>query len=375
MNGGRRCRQVRRSLAARRASLPRNLGGTRQRLDDAVRTLTPGYFALVMGTGIVSIALDLQGHQRPSEVLFALAGAAYLILIVLSGWRAFAHRGSLLEDFRNTRRAFGFFTFVAGTNVLGARAAIEGWYPLTAVLLTIAGLVWIVFGYVIPWSPVLGRQERPVVAAANGTWFIWVVASQSIAVATARLEPVYPGGRQVLAIVAVLSWSVGVFLYAASAVFVSLRLMLYPLEPRDIDPPYWVAMGSVAITVVAGAGIVEMDSAPMADAVRGLVAGLSVIFWCLATWLIPVLVAMEWWRHKVNRIPLTYEATLWSVIFPLGMCSVASITLGRADQLPIVESIGAGWIWVALAAWVITFVAMVRHILLTIVTPRAQPER
>ena len=190
-----------------------------------------------------------------------------------------------------------------------------------------------------------------------------------------HVDKVYPGGRQVLAIVAVLSWSVGVFLYAASAIFVSLRLMLYPLEPRDIDPPYWVAMGSVAITVVAGAGIVEMDSAPMADAVRGLVAGLSVIFWCFATWLIPVLVAMGWWRHKVNRIPLTYEATLWSVIFPLGMYSVASITLGRADQLPIVESIGAGWIWVALAAWVITFVAMVRHILLTIVTPRAQPER
>ena len=99
------------------------------------------------------------------------------------------------------------------------------------------------------------------------------------------------------------------------------------------------------------------------------------MFWCFATWLIPVLVAMGWWRHKINRIPLTYEATLWSIIFPLAMYSVASITLGRADQLPIVESIGAGWIWVALAAWVITFVAMVRHILLTIVTPRAQPER
>ena len=324
-----------------------------------------------MATGIVSIALDLTHHQAVSRVLFALAGTAYLTLLVLTGWRLAAHRDTLLADFRNTRRAFGFFTFVAGTNVLGARAAIEGWYLLTAILMTVAGLVWVVFGYVIPWSAVLGHQERPVVAAAHGTWFIWVVASQSVALAAAGLEPVYPHARQGLAVVAVLTWSVGVFLYAASAVFVSLRLMLYPLEPRDIDPPYWVAMGSVAITVVAGARIVEMDTAPMADAVRELVAGLSVVFWCFATWLIPVLVAMGWWRHRRHRIPLTYEATLWSIIFPLGMYSVASLTLGEADHLPIVAWIGATWLWVALAAWVVTFVAMLRHIVLTIALPRA----
>ena len=324
-----------------------------------------------MATGIVSIALDLTHHQAVSRVLFALAGTAYLTLLVLTGWRLAAHRDTLLADFRNTRRAFGFFTFVAGTNVLGARAAIEGWYLLTAILMTVAGLVWVVFGYVIPWSAVLGHQERPVVAAANGTWFIWVVASQSVALAAAGLEPVYPHARQGLAVVAVLTWSVGVFLYAASAVFVSLRLMLYPLEPRDIDPPYWVAMGSVAITVVAGARIVEMDTAPMADAVRELVAGLSVVFWCFATWLIPVLVAMGWWRHRRHRIPLTYEATLWSIIFPLGMYSVASLTLGEADHLPIVAWIGATWLWVALAAWVVTFVAMLRHNVLTFALPRA----
>lgn len=345
--------------------------GMRARLDDAVRTLSPGYFALVMATGIVSVAFHLEGHRRISQMLFALAGFAYATLVILGVWRAVAHRASLLDDFRNTRRAFGFFTFVAGTNVLGARAALEGWHPLTAALLTVAGLIWVVFGYFIPWSAVLGRQERPVLAAANGTWFVWVVASQSVAVAAASVEPVYPDARPGLAIVAVLSWSVGVFLYGASAIFVSLRLMLYPLEPRDIDPPYWVSMGSLAITVVAGAMIVEMATAPMVDAVRGLVAGLSVFYWCFATWLIPVLFAMGWWRHVVKKVPLTYEATLWSIIFPLGMYAVAGIVLGRADHLPWVERIGSGWLWVAAAGWAITFVAMVRHIVLTIVAPRS----
>lgn len=341
----------------------------RNRVDEAVRTLTPGYFALVMATGIVSIGLNLEGYRVASVVLFGLAGIAYVKLIVLNVWRFFAHRGAMIDDFRDPRRAFGFFTFVAGTDVLGARAAAEGWYGLTAVLLTVAGLAWVVMGYVIPWSAVLGHEERPVIAGANGTWFIWVVASQSVAVAAASIEPVFPNARQGLAIVAVLSWSVGIFLYAATAIFVSLRLMLYPLVPRDINPPYWVAMGAVAITVVAGARIVEMETAPMADAVRGLVAGASVVFWCFATWLIPVLVAMGWWRHRVHKIPLTYEATLWSIVFPLGMYSVASIYLGRADHLPIVELIGAWWLWVAVTAWVLTFAAMIRDVVVTIVRP------
>ncbi len=333
-----------------------------RRIGPMVHTLTPGYFALVMASGIISLGLSLTGYEVLSTTLFGIAIAAYLVLCTLNLWRFVAYRQAMVDDFRATRRAFGFFTFVAGTNVLGARAGAQGWYEVTLWLLVLAGAAWLLLGYVVPWSAVLGRQERPVVAAANGTWFIWVVASQSVAVASATLEVVFDGARQPLSVLAILSWSVGVFLYAASAVFVSLRLMLYPLRPADLDPPYWVSMGALAITVLAGARIVEMESAPMVDATRGLIAGLSVVFWCFATWLIPVLVAAGWWRHVRHRVPLRYEATLWSIIFPLGMYAVASIYLGRADRLPLVEAVGSHWLWLALTAWAIVFVAMVRHV-------------
>jgi tellurite resistance protein TehA-like permease len=335
----------------------------RLRLERMVEGLTPGYFALVMGSGIISLGLYLSGFRVLSWALFTVCGIGYVVLVLLNGWRLVAFRHAMVEDFKEPRRAFGFFTFVAGTNVLGVRAGAEGWFGLTAALLVVAGLVWLVLGYVVPWSAVLGREERPVLEAANGTWFIWVVASQSVATAASTLEPVVAGAaRPVLAVLAVLSWSVGVFLYAACGVFVSLRLMLYRVGPQDFDAPYWVSMGAVAITVVAGARIVEMDSAPMVDATRGLIAGLSVVFWSFATWLIPVLVAAGWWRHVVRKVPLRYEATLWSIIFPLGMYAVAGIYLGRADRLPLVEAIGAGWLWVAAAAWLVVLVAMLRSL-------------
>lgn len=328
----------------------------------AVETLTPGYFALVMASGIISVGLQLKGRTALSELLLGVCLAAFVVLLGLNVWRLAAFPGALREDFMDPRRAFGFFTFVAGTNVLGVRLGMSGLPWATATLLVLSGLAWLVLGYVVPWTAVLGHAERPMLVTANGTWFIWVVASQSVAVAAATIEPVFDGVRRELALLAVMSWSVGVFLYAAAGILVSLRLMLYPFGPEELTPPYWVSMGALAITVLAGARIVEMADAPMVDATRDLIAGLAVVLWAFATWLIPVLVAAGWWRHVRRKVPLRYEATLWSIIFPLGMYGVAGIYLGRADDLPIVEAIGNVELWVALAAWTLVLLAMVRHV-------------
>src|SRR5690625_7552991 len=83
-------------------------------------------------------------------------------------------------------------------------------------------------------------------------------------------------------------------------------------------------MGACAITVLAGARILEMTETPMVHATRGIVAGASVMFWAFATWLIPALIAAGWWRHRTHRVPLNYEATLWSIIFPFGKIGRAS---------------------------------------------------
>jgi len=334
-----------------------------------VETLTPGYFALVMASGIISVGMELDGHDVLSDLLLLACATSFVVLVALTLLRLARHRDAVVEDFLDPRRAFGFFTLVAGTNVLGVRLSMDGHHTVTAVLLVLSGLAWMVLGYVVPWTAVLRRRELSVVADANGTWFIWVVASQSVAVAAATLEPEFERGRNELALLAVVSWSVGVFLYAAAGVFVALRLMLYPFGPEDLTPPYWVAMGALAITVLAGARIVEMADAPMVAATRGLVAGLAVVFWAFATWLFPVLVAAGWWRHVTRRVPLRYEATLWSIIFPLGMYAVAGIYLGDADDLPLVGRIGSLELWLAFPAWLVTFGAMLRHLLRTVALP------
>ena len=346
-----------------------------QRSTTAVAGLTPGYFALVMATGILSVGMALEGFAVLSTILLLVCAGAFVLLLALTAVRLVRHRAAVAADFLDPARAFGFFTYVAGTNVLGVRLFMSGYHEVTAVFLALTLAAWIVLGYVVPWTAVLGKSVRPVVASANGTWFIWVVASQSVAVAAATLEPVSPAVRGALAIVAVLSWSVGIFLYAAAGIIVALRMLLYELRPVDLNPPYWVAMGACAITVLAGARIVEMAAAPMVDATRGLVAGMSVVFWSFATWLIPVLFAVGWWRHRRHGVPLRYEATLWSMVFPLGMYAVAGIYLGQADDLPIVGWIGRTELWLAFGVWAVVFVAMLRHLWTTVLrTPATARE-
>jgi tellurite resistance protein TehA-like permease len=122
-------------------------------------------------------------------------------------------------------------------------------------------------------------------------------------------------------------------------------------------------MGATAITVVAGARIVQMADAPMVAATRGLIAGAAVLFWAFGSWLIPPLIAAGVWRHYVHRVPLRYDPTMWSIVFPLGMYGVAGSYLGQADHLPIVRDIGNVESWIAFAVWLAAFVVMARSLL------------
>ena len=94
------------------------------------------------------------------------------------------------------------------------------------------------------------------------------------------------------------------------------------------------------------------------------------LFAVCAPGLEPVLVAAGWWRHRVHRVPLEYRPALWSLVFPLGMYSVAGTSLDHADHLPLTGEIGLVGLWVAFAVWALTLVAMLVHLVRTLVLPQ-----
>lgn len=89
-----------------------------------------------------------------------------------------------------------------------------------------------------------------------------------------------------------------------------------------------------------------MQTAPMVDATRALIAGMSVIFWCFATWLVPALVAAGWWRHAVKHVLLGYTPALWSIVFPWACTRSPAPTSAGLTTFPFSKRsgrAGSGW--------------------------------
>ena len=81
--------------------------------------------------------------------------------MVLTLWRLVSYRAEVGADLHDSRKAFLFFTFVAGTNVLAVGLAGQGLHMVAAVLLTVAGVAWLILGYTVPWVAVLPARSGP----------------------------------------------------------------------------------------------------------------------------------------------------------------------------------------------------------------------
>lgn len=341
-------------------------------LDGVLARMPPSSFAFVMATGILSAGLLQVGQDLLAELLFWIACCAGVVLLAALLWRAARHPARLVGDALDPGTMFGFFTFVAGANVVGLHLSSTGRYRVDLVLTVVAGITWVALTYLLPAVLLLREHRAPVLGEANGSWFLWVVATQSMAIAFTSLARVHGSGP--LAGVAVAFWGVGVMLYLLIATLVTLRLLTRPNRPESLSPTYWIFMGATAITVLAGSSILALPQAfaPVAST-HGFVAGASYVLWAVGLWWIPLLVVFGIWRHAVHRYRLRYETSLWSIVFPLGMLATASMLFGRSEGIMLMVDIGEAGIWVAVASWCAASAMMVAAWLQWGLTGRATP--
>ena len=85
---------------------------------ERVRTLDPAYFALVMATGIVAIAVHLTGMPFVGRILSWFNGVAFMVLVAMTLARAVFFPRLMFADLIDHQKGVGFFTLVAGTAVL-----------------------------------------------------------------------------------------------------------------------------------------------------------------------------------------------------------------------------------------------------------------
>lgn len=290
-------------------------------VNEASRHPQPAYFALVMATGIVSIASELLDMPRIAVALFALNGLFYLALWALMIRRLARYPRAFIADLSDHARGVGFFTWVAGTGVLAAQCSVVHPLPRLAVALWVLSIIlWVFFIYAVFTGLTVKQEKPPFTKGLNGGWLVAVVATQSVSVVSTQLAGHLGLNTDGMLFFALAMWLGGGMLYIWLISLIFYRYTFFVMHPGDLSPPYWINMGSVAISTLAGdLLILAAPNAPFLHDMLPFLQGFTVLFWATATGWIPMLVLLGAWRHLYMRFPLTYDPLYWGAVFPLGM--------------------------------------------------------
>jgi hypothetical protein len=293
-----------------------------------------------MGTGIVSVALSLDGDETIARVLLGITGVMWVTLAALAAARVMHDRAGFGADARTPPA----LTSVAGTAVLGTGLTALGWSWAGITLLVAATALWAAL-----IRPVLANWMTPTVGAS----LLLTVATESLAELAATLAAV-ERLRWLLA-ASLAPFAVGLCFY----VFVIARF-----DTREVGVglgDQWITGGALAIsTLAAGRIAAGARVLSMLDNGGGVLKVLTVGLWIATMLWLPLLLASE-----VLRPRLRYDVQRWSTVFPVGMYAACSFIVGTVAALGAATSFARVWVWVALGVWVVVFAATIRGVVVS----------
>lgn len=336
-----------------------------------LQDLSPAYFALVMSTGIISLAALMLGHRTVAYTLFVFNIVFYMVLWVLFVLRFVQHRRAFLSDIADHLRAPGFFTVVVATSVVASQFLL-----LTTNLVIALALWWLAIGlwialtYAIFTIFTVKRTKPPLERGINGGWLLAVVATQSIAVLGALLAArIGQPWKLEMNFFALSMWLWGGMLYIWMMSLIFYRYTFFTFEPGDLSPPYWINMGAMAISTLAGSLlIVNVVDAPFLLSLQPFIKGFTVFYWATGTWWIPMLLMLAVWRHIYRRFPLHYDPLYWGAVFPLGMYAAATHEMLSALGFGFLQWLPGVFLLLALVAWLGAFAGMLRAMTQTLLS-------
>jgi tellurite resistance protein TehA-like permease len=325
--------------------------------------LPGGSFAFVMATGIVSIAAMRLGRGEIAAALFAVNLVAFPLLWVLMLVRLVRCPAAVLGEMCDHKTGAGFLTAVAATSILGNQFVLFVSNRDVAAALWLCSLaLWVGLIYAFFVAMTIKPMKPPLVTGLDGAWLLTVVATEALAILATHVSSVF-SRPDIVVFVGLCLFLLGGVFYLILISLIVQRWLFEPMRPEQFTPPHWINMGAAAIAALAGTRFASIASAdPLTAGVAQLISAATVLSWAIATWWVPLLVTLMIWRHIVRGIRPSFRLEYWSMVFPLGMYTAASWALSRQNGAEFLAVIPRVSLWIALAAWLLGFVGLIRHL-------------
>ena len=327
-----------------------------------IANLFPGYFALVLATGIIAIGAEQQNLRLLANTLFGIAALAFLVLFIMTLLRLLLYPKLLFSDLTHHSLGFSFLTLVAAINVLGGCAAdIQKWWTVAEFCWGFGLLLLVMLIYSSLFGVILRSEKPPMGTGINGTWFLLTVSLESVAVLGGILLG-HTGPNEGIELVTASAFTLGIVLYLVVVTMLFQRWSFSVLDPADAQPPSWIAAGAAAIMVLAGSTMLgTRELIPRFESLAPFLEGMIMLAWATATFWLPVLVGIGIWRHLIRRVPFSYDPSYWALVFPLGMYGVATYKMISVLDFESLSVVTQAALIVSLVAWVVVFTGMFRQ--------------
>ncbi len=345
-----------------------------------LRTFHPGWFAAIMGTGIVAVAAfinpgNLPILQSPLRLLgVGLAWLTYAITVAVGvpyGLRWLRHPAAAWQDFRHPVVGALYGTLPGGILVLAVVTATVGpaVVPSGLVFRLVAGLALVggalAFAVSVGSAYVLFVHPQVGAETVNGGWFIPPVVNIIVPLALMPLVPaVGPETGRLLLVASWAAWGAGFLMFLLVASLLYGRLIHHPLPAAPLAPSLWIGLGPIGVGGLALMRLAQVGAPHLGElgaTVNGLAALGALALWGFGLWWLAISALLL--ARYVRNGGLPFGMGWWAFTFPLGAYTVDTLTLARTWQVPILEGLGAAFFVVLVGFWLLVAARILRGML------------
>lgn len=333
---------------------------------EVIRQFTPNWFAVVMGTGVLSAALlQFPAFSIVAEGLWYLAIVLFIMFALLysARWILFFKEASNIFEHSTISMFLGTIpmaiaVIINGMLIFGIQrwgnsvivyAELLWWFDVLVSILCGVGIPFLMFTY-----------QKHSINQMTALWLLPVVAAEVVAATGGLLAPhlIDANAQLIVLVSSYILWAFSVPIACSFLVILLLRMALHKLPHENMAASSWLTLGPISTGALGlltiGAAAPSIFTMHGMENLGSIAAGIGILFatilWGFGLWwmLLALLITQRYFRSHVP-----FNLGWWGYTFPLGVYTLVTFRLGAVWKMTFFNIFGSVLLVALALMWLI----------------------